>query len=64
MKSKKVIDFITALVFMAMFSTLFTTDAKITTGFMIGWIFALFIYSIPVLLFRQVLIWICGAVEK
>lgn len=64
MKSKKVIDFLTALVFMAMFPTLFITDVEITTGFMIGWIFALSIYSIPILLFRQVLIWICGAVEK
>lgn len=60
----KIVDGLTVLIFAGMFSTLFTTDAEITNGFMLGWLIGFALYSVPVLLLRKVLLMFGGLFKK
>lgn len=52
---KKIVDGLTVLIYGLMFSTLFTSG-ELSEGFMIGWVLAFIIYSIPIFIVRKVLL--------
>lgn len=60
----KIVDILTICVFLVMFSSLGDAPQPMTTGFLIGWMFAFILFSVPVLIVRKVLLMFGGLFES